>query len=61
MIKPKPSLEKRCINKTFPQLVIDEDDKCQKPSCRGYDQYCPRYAPTSSYNVQVQNQLEGGK
>jgi hypothetical protein len=44
------NLEKRCINKTFPQVVTDEDYKCKNPSCKGYDKHCQQYAPTSSFD-----------
>jgi hypothetical protein len=47
----KPDLEKRCINKTFPQIVTVEEDKCPNPKCKGYDRHCLQYVPTGSFKL----------
>lgn len=45
------NLEKRCINKTFPGIITEEDDKCKNPFCNGYDKYCPEYVATGSFSL----------
>jgi hypothetical protein len=44
------SLDKKCIQKVFPEMV-PEEDRCDKPRCRGYDKFCPNYAPSSSLDL----------
>ena len=45
------NLEKKCINKTFPQIVVVEEDKCPNPSCKGDDKFCPQYVATDSFKL----------
>jgi hypothetical protein len=45
------NLEKRCVNKTFPNLITIEEEKCKNPLCNGYDKLCPQYVPTGNFSL----------
>lgn len=45
------SLDKKCVQKVFPE-VISEEDRCENVDfCRGYNKFCPNYVPFSSIDL----------